>query len=98
MTFIRIWGCWDTGLLVPYGPNFKLSAEVGESLPDPSVYQRLVGRLVYLKNTRPDLTFVVIVVSQFMHSPRTSYLDVVYHILQYLKTYCGLGLFFMTGA
>ncbi|XP_028106156.1 uncharacterized protein LOC114305283, partial [Camellia sinensis] len=58
------------------------------------MYQRLVGRLIYLTNTRPDLTFVVSVVSQFMHASRTENLDAVHHILRYLKTSPGLGLFF----
>ncbi|GFY88523.1 phosphatidylinositol-4-phosphate 5-kinase family protein [Actinidia rufa] len=66
--------------------NLRISAESGELLPDLSIYQWLVGHLIYLMNTRPDLTFVVSVVSQFMHSPRTSHLDPVYHILCDNKT------------
>ena len=81
----------------PIDPNLKLIAEMRELLPDPSVYQRLVGCLIYLTNTRPDLTFAVNVVSQFMHSPRTSHLDDVYHTLRYLKTCPSLGLFFKAG-
>ena len=61
------------------------------------MYQRLVSRLIYLTNTRPDLTFAVSVVSQFMHAPRTSHLDAVHHILRYLKTSPGLGLFYSAG-
>ena len=70
----------------------------GELLSDAFLYQRLVGRLIYLTNTRPDITFAVSVVSQFMHAPRTSHLDVVHHILQYLKTCPGLGLFYSAKA
>uniref|UniRef100_A0A2N9FD26 Integrase catalytic domain-containing protein n=1 Tax=Fagus sylvatica TaxID=28930 RepID=A0A2N9FD26_FAGSY len=90
----------DTGMLgcrpasTPMDPNLKLSTESGDLLLNPSMYQRLVGRLIYLTNTRPDLTFVVSVVSQFMHAPRTAHLDAVYHILRYLKTSPGLGLFY----
>uniref|UniRef100_A0A2N9F1J7 Reverse transcriptase Ty1/copia-type domain-containing protein n=1 Tax=Fagus sylvatica TaxID=28930 RepID=A0A2N9F1J7_FAGSY len=93
----------DTGMLgcrpasTPMDPNLKLSTESGDLLPNPSMYQRLVGRLIYLTNTRPDLTFVVSVVSQFMHAPRTAHLDAVYHILRYLKTSPGLGLFYSAG-
>uniref|UniRef100_A0A2N9IL56 Integrase catalytic domain-containing protein n=1 Tax=Fagus sylvatica TaxID=28930 RepID=A0A2N9IL56_FAGSY len=54
----------DTGMLgcrpasTPMDPNLKLSTESGDLLLNPSMYQRLVGRLIYLTNTRPDLTFV----------------------------------------
>ncbi|GFS39169.1 cysteine-rich RECEPTOR-like kinase [Actinidia rufa] len=78
-------------------PNLKISAEIEELLPDPSIYQQLVGRLVYLTNIRLDLTFVVSAVSQFMHSPRTYHLDAMYHILWYLKTCHSLRLFYKFG-
>ncbi|XP_028119403.1 uncharacterized mitochondrial protein AtMg00810-like isoform X1 [Camellia sinensis] len=93
----------DTGMIgckpasTPMDPNLKLSAESGELFSDPSRYQRLVGRLIYLTNTRPDLTFAMSVVSQFMHSPRIAHLDAVHHILRYLKSCPGLGLFFNGG-
>ena len=61
------------------------------------MYQRLVGRLIYLTNTRPDLTFAVSVVSQFMHAPRTAHMDAVHHILRYLKRSPGLSLFYPAG-
>ena len=48
-------------------------------------YQRLVGRLIYLSHTRPDIAFAVSVVSQYMHSPKESHLEAVYKILKYLK-------------
>ncbi|GFY92444.1 hypothetical protein Acr_08g0008400 [Actinidia rufa] len=90
----------DTGMLgcrptsTPMVSNLKILTELGQLLPDPSIYQQLVGRLIYLTNTRPDLTFAVNIVSQFMHSPRTSHLDAVYHILRYLNSCSGHGLFY----
>ncbi|GFY93864.1 hypothetical protein Acr_09g0003100 [Actinidia rufa] len=93
----------DTGMMgcrpasSPMDPNFKLSLESGDLLPDATRYQRLVGRLIYLTHTRPDISFAVSVVSQFMHAPRTSHLDAVHHILRYLKTCPGLGLFYTSG-
>ncbi|GFY88680.1 hypothetical protein Acr_06g0006200 [Actinidia rufa] len=88
-------GCRSTSTLMV--PNLKISVELGELLPDPSIYQRLVDRLIYLTNTRPDLTFAVSIVSQFMHSPHTFHLDAVYHILRYLKSCPSLGLFYKSG-
>ena len=42
---------------------------------------------MYLSHTRPDIAFVVSVVSQYMHSPKESHLKAVYKILRYLKGY-----------
>ncbi|RVW17578.1 Retrovirus-related Pol polyprotein from transposon RE1 [Vitis vinifera] len=61
---------------------------------DREKYQRLVGRLIYLSHTRPDIAFAVSVVSQYMHSPKESHLEAVYKILRYLKGSPGRGLFF----
>ena len=60
----------------------------------PLQFQRLVGKLIYLDHTRPDIAFVVSCVSQFMHSPSKSHLDVVYRILKYLKGTPRRGLLF----
>ncbi|RVW73403.1 Retrovirus-related Pol polyprotein from transposon RE1 [Vitis vinifera] len=62
---------------------------------DTTRYQRLVGKLIYLSHTQPDIAFAVSVVSQFMHSPYEKHLEVVYQILRYLKSTPGKGLFFM---
>ena len=60
---------------------------------DKSSYQRLVGRLIYLTHTRPDITFVV-GVSRFKHNPKETNLRVVHRILQYLKGSVGRGVLF----
>ncbi|XP_059670800.1 uncharacterized mitochondrial protein AtMg00810-like [Cornus florida] len=78
-------------------PNLKLSIKSRELLPDLSVYQHLVGCLIYFTNTRLDLTFAVSVVSQFMHVLRSAHIDAVYHILRYLKSCPGVGLFYASG-
>ena len=58
------------------------------------MYQRLVGRLIYLTHTRPDISFAVSVVSRYMHDPRKYHMDAVYHIERYLKGAPGKGLIF----
>ncbi|KAB2608320.1 hypothetical protein D8674_011488 [Pyrus ussuriensis x Pyrus communis] len=50
--------------------------------------------LQYLTWTRPDLSFAVNLVCQFMHSPRQSHLQAVKQILRYLKGTIDLGLWF----
>nr|XP_027186251.1 uncharacterized protein LOC113784320 [Cicer arietinum]XP_027190181.1 uncharacterized protein LOC113786563 [Cicer arietinum] len=65
-------------------PNTKLWGE-GGVLVDTKRYQRLVGKLIYLSYTRPDITFSVIIVSQFMHSPYEEYLEAVYFLRRLVK-------------
>ncbi|KAK8946463.1 hypothetical protein KSP39_PZI006351 [Platanthera zijinensis] len=77
--------------------NHKLSAYGSGTdlvLTNPEYYRRLVWKLIYLTATRPDISFVVGVVIQFMHAPRTSHLQVVERILGYLKTAPGQGLIY----
>ena len=57
-------------------------------------YQRLVGRLIYLSHTRPDIAYVVSVVSRFMHNPSKQHMDAVVRILRYMKSAPGKGLLF----
>ena len=53
--------------------------------------------MIYLSHTRPDIAFAISVVSQYMHSPKESHLEVMYKILKYLKGSPGRGLFFKKG-
>ena len=69
----------------PMDPNVKLVLGQGEPLRDPRRYRRLIGRLHYLTITRPDISFLVSIVSQFLQSPCDSHWDVVVRILHYIK-------------
>jgi hypothetical protein len=77
----------------PIEQNHRLSSNEGRSV-DHERYQRLVGRLIYLSHTRPDIAFAVSVVSQFMHDPKTIHLEAVNRILRYLKGCPGRGLLY----
>ena len=52
----------------PLEPNLKLQPASPVEVIDKEKYQRLVGRLIYISHTHPDIAFVVSMVSQFMHS------------------------------
>jgi hypothetical protein len=76
----------------PIETYIKLNIENGEPLKDINHFQRLVGKLVYLTVTRPNLSFAVSQISQFMHAPRTPHLDAINIILRYLKGSPGKGI------
>ena len=90
----------ETGMLdckpveTPIEMNHKLGEYIGQSATDKARYQRLVGRLIYLSHTRPDIAYAVSVVSQFMHAPSKDHMCAVNRILQYLKATPGKGLLF----
>ncbi|GJY81632.1 ribonuclease H-like domain-containing protein [Tanacetum coccineum] len=48
-------------------------------------YQKLMGKLIYLTNTRPAISYVVHCLSQYMHAPLVSHLDASLRVLRYLK-------------
>ncbi|KAM1792893.1 hypothetical protein ACFX12_036703 [Malus domestica] len=75
----------------PIDSKLKLTM-YGEALHNVSYYQRLVGKLIYLTITRPDITYAVGIVSQFMHSPTVDHLNIVKRILRYLKGSIGRGI------
>ena len=58
------------------------------------MYQRLVGRLIYLSHTQSNIAYVVSVISQFMHSPKEVHLQVAHRVLQYLKGTLGKDILF----
>jgi len=70
---------------IPLEQNVKLSANEGNLVEDTTMYRRIVGSLIYMTITNPDLSYVVRVVSQFMQTPRKPHLDVVRCILRYIK-------------
>lgn len=90
----------ETGLLgckpvsIPMDPSIKLSTEDGDLLENAVQYRRLVGKLLYLTFTRPDITFAVHKLCQFTASPRAPHLHAAYKVLHYLKGTVGQGLFY----
>ncbi|KAJ9541490.1 LOW QUALITY PROTEIN: hypothetical protein OSB04_027996 [Centaurea solstitialis] len=78
----------------PLEYNLHLTPSAGTPLQDPTRYRQLVGSLVYLTVTRPDIAYAVHTVSQFMAAPRSDHYAAVLRILRYLKGTMFHGLYF----
>jgi hypothetical protein len=81
----------------PMEINLKLRKDEGDLLSDPAAYRTLVGSLLYLTHTRPDISFAVQQVSQFMASPRHLHMAAVRRILRYIHGTIRSGLCYPAG-
>ena len=79
-------------LQLPMGSHIKLTQFAGKKLTSPKVFRRLVGKLIYLTITRPNIAFAVQVLSQFMHAPTEDHLAAAKHVLRYLRSTADLGI------
>ncbi|KAM3366315.1 hypothetical protein ACQJBY_015641 [Aegilops geniculata] len=70
----------------PMELNVNLRASDGELLSDPTCYRHLVGSLVYLAVTRPDISYPVHILSQFVSAPTSVHYS---HLLRVLRYLCG---------
>jgi hypothetical protein len=78
----------------PKETNLKLSRTNGELLTDPTSYKRLVERHLYLTITKPDISYSIQILIQFMDCPRKPHLDAANRVLRYIKNAPGQGLFY----
>jgi hypothetical protein len=72
---------------IPLEQNVKLSADEGDLVEDTITYRRIVGSLIYMTITRPNLKYVVGIVSQFMQTPQKPHLDAREVHIEVHKTY-----------
>ncbi|KAL2232558.1 UNVERIFIED_CONTAM: Retrovirus-related Pol polyprotein from transposon RE2 [Sesamum indicum] len=90
----------DTGLLKakpassPFPAGLKLAAGSGSPFSRPDSYRRLVGRLLYLGFSRPDISYPVQQLSQYLNHPLDSHWKAALHVVRYLKGSPSKGLYF----
>lgn len=76
-----------------YDQHFKGAIDSNdELLDDQGEYQRLIGKLLYLTVTRPDIEYIVQILSQFLQQPKKSHMNATLRIVRYIKSKPGQGL------
>jgi len=78
-------------------PGFKLTKDEGGVEADSTVYKKMVGSLMYLTTTRPDLMFIVSLISRYMERPTDSHFLAAKRTLRYIKGTTGFGIFYKKG-
>lgn len=79
----------------PIEPNLKLKKDEGKLMHDARKFRQLVGSLIYLTVTWPEISYSIGVVSQFMQNPRIPDLYAAKRILQYIKGTLGYGFLYI---
>jgi hypothetical protein len=76
----------------PMEAKLKLLVDTSLELIDATLYRQIIGSLMYLTNTRPDICFAVNTLSQFLVEPRCVHLVAAKHVMRYLKGTIDCGL------
>lgn len=76
----------------PIEQNHHLALADGADMADRARYRRLVGRLIYLTITRPELSYSVHILAQFMQKPKLAHWDAALRVVRYLKSNPGQGI------
>jgi histone deacetylase 1/2 len=86
-----------SGLATPLSSSEKITAREGDLLgpEDSTKYRSMVGALQYLTLTRPDISYAVNKVCQYLHAPTTVHWTAAKRILRYVKHTVSFGLAFM---
>lgn len=85
-------------VVCPLDLNIEFSTDSEDLLPNPATYRSLIGKLLFLTHTRPDLCFFILHLSQFNQAPHVPHMFVALHILRYLKGTVDLGLFYSSAS
>ncbi|XP_024988574.1 uncharacterized protein LOC112523248 [Cynara cardunculus var. scolymus] len=72
--------------------NLHLDEAIDSPPVDAVQYRRLIGRLLYLQVTRPDIAFAINILGQFLANPRQRHMDSAIRVLRYLKSTLGQGI------
>jgi hypothetical protein len=76
----------------PMETNLKLLVDALSELVDATLYREIIGSLMYLMNTRPDICFSVNTLSQYLVEPRRVHLVAAKHVMRYFKGMLDYGL------
>ena len=97
MEILKRFGMMDCKSMSTLTTNLKVLGDTSSGTIDATLYRQMIGSLMYLTNTRPDICFAVNTLSQYMVDPRQVHLMAAKHVLRYLKGTIDNGLRYAKG-
>ncbi|CAL8085699.1 unnamed protein product [Prunus armeniaca] len=82
---------------IPLVATEKLSKEDGSGAANEEKYRKLVGSLLYLTATRPDVMYAASLLARYMHGPSNKHYGIAKRVLRYIKGTLDYGLHYMKG-
>lgn len=82
----------------PMSTTTKISRDESGEPVDTKIYRGMIGRLLYLTASRPDLSLSVGICSRYQANPKKSHLEAVRRIIWYVKGTVNLGIFYSKGS
>jgi hypothetical protein len=74
--------------------SVKISSDLAGKSVDPSLYRSMIGSLLYLTASRPDIAFSVGVYARFQANPKESHLTAVKRIIKYVNDTLSYGIWY----
>ncbi|CAL2267031.1 unnamed protein product [Prunus armeniaca] len=81
----------------PLAMNETLSKNDGSEAADEGEYRQIVGSLLYLTATRPDIMFAASLLARFMHNPTKKHMGTAKRVLRYIQGTIDFGIVFEKG-
>lgn len=69
----------------PVKPNLKLEKHEEEDKVNATLFKQIIGSLIYVCNSQPDISFSIRLVSRYISEPRVSHMKAAMKILRYLR-------------
>ncbi|XP_012850949.1 PREDICTED: uncharacterized protein LOC105970659 [Erythranthe guttata] len=78
----------------PMGTNDKLSRQLDATAVDPTLYRSMIGSLLYLTSSRPDICYSVGVCARYQSNPKECHLSAVKRIIRYVSGTTDFGIWY----
>ena len=76
----------SSSVRTPMSPNVKVTVDLLGKSVDPSLYRSMIGSLLYLTASRPDISYSVGVCARYQANPKVSHMTALKRIIKYVKT------------